>query len=111
MYGSAVGRSDILVVHATFPIEPEHRDEAMDAIRELAEASRAEEGVLDYRVAADVEDESLVRFFERYEDEAAFGAHAESAHFERFETALPEYLAGKPAVTRFDVGRGLDVDL
>ena len=62
-------------------------------------------------VSIDVEDETLVRFTERYESEAAFGAHAESDHFERFEAAPPEYLAGEPTVTRFDVDSAADVEL
>ena len=49
--------------------------------------------------------------FERYEDEAAFGAHAETDHFEAFEAALPDLLTGKPEVTRFAVESASPVDL
>jgi quinol monooxygenase YgiN len=80
-------------------------------IRELAENSREEEGVIEYRVATDVDDENLFRFFEQYEDEAAFGAHAEADHFERFEAELLELLAGEPEVTRFEIESATDVEL
>lgn len=101
----------MLIVHATFPIDPDRRDEALDRIETLAERSRGEDGVVDYRVAADVEDPNVFRFFERYEDEAAFGAHAETDHFQEFEAALPDLLAGEPEVTRFDVESATTVDL
>ncbi|WP_394328399.1 putative quinol monooxygenase [Natrinema salaciae] len=74
-------------------------------------SSRKEDGIVEYRVATDVDDENLFRFFEQYEDEAAFGAHAESDHFERFAAELPELLAGEPEVTRFEVESATDVEL
>jgi len=101
----------MLIVHATFPIAPDRRDEALDQIETLAEQSRGEDGVVDYRVATDVEDPNMFRFFERYEDEAAFGAHAETDHFQEFEAALPDLLAGDPEVMRFDVESATTVDL
>jgi hypothetical protein len=39
------------------------------------------------------------------------GGHAESDRFERFETELPELLAGEPEVTRFAVESATDVEL
>jgi len=101
----------MLVVHATFPIDPDRREDARELIHELATSSRAEDGVLEYRVATDIDDENRFRFFEQYEDEAAFGAHAETEHFERFATALPDLLAGEPSVTRFDIDSTTVVEL
>ena len=101
----------MLVIHATFPIDPDRRDDALELVEELAEDSRAEDGVVDYRVTTDVEDPNVFRFFERYEDEAAFGAHAETDHFETFEAALPDLLSGEPEVTRFDVESTSSVEL
>jgi quinol monooxygenase YgiN len=101
----------MLVVHATFPINPDQREEALDHARTLAKKSRTEDGIIDYRVAADVEDETLFRFVEQYDDEAAFEAHAESEHFAAFAEVLPELLTGEPAVTRFDVAAATDVEL
>ena len=101
----------MLVVHATFPIDPDARDEALDHIKTLAEASRAEAGVIDYRVGADIDDPNVLRFLERYEDEAAFVAHTETDHFQSFEAALPDLLAGDPDVMRFDVESASEVEL
>lgn len=101
----------MIVIQATFPIAPERHDEATALLQELAEQSRTEPGVIQYRVAADIEDSNTFRFFERYEDEAAFGKHAETDHFERFESALPDLLAGEPTVTRFDAESATDLEL
>ncbi|ELZ21135.1 Antibiotic biosynthesis monooxygenase [Halosimplex carlsbadense 2-9-1] len=101
----------MVIIYATFPIDPQHREEATELMRELAEQSRSEDGVIEYRVGADIEDPNTFRFFERYEDEAAFGAHAETEHFEEFESALPDVLAGEPTVTRFDIDSVADLEL
>ncbi|WP_435102335.1 putative quinol monooxygenase [Halarchaeum sp. P4] len=101
----------MLVVHASFPIKPDRFDDALDLAEELVEQSQAESGMLDYRAATDVQDPNTIRFFERYEDEAAFESHTQTTHFQEFEEALPDLLAGEPEVTRFDVGRALDVEL
>lgn len=101
----------MIVVHATFPIDSKRRDEALELVRDLAEHSRGEEGVIDYQVATDVGDPNVFRFIEQYEDEAAFEAHSETDHFETFEAALPDLLAGEPEVTQFDVDTATDVEL
>ncbi|TKX55629.1 antibiotic biosynthesis monooxygenase [Halorubrum sp. SP3] len=101
----------MIVLHAVFPLDPEKRDEALDLIADLAEKSRAEPGMIDYRPATDVDDPNVVRFFEQYEDEAAFEAHSQTEHFQEFEAALPDLLAGEPEVTRFEVDSAAEMDL
>lgn len=101
----------MIVIHAEFPIEPDKRDEALDLIREVVKHSRDEDGVIEYEVATDIDNQNLFRFTEQYEDEAAFGVHAESDHFGELEAALPDLLAGEPDVTRFDVESKSDVEL
>lgn len=101
----------MLVVHTTFPIDPNHRDEALEHIQKLVEHSRAEEGILDYRVATDIDDPNRFRFFEQYEDETAFSTHAETDHFQEFEASLPDLLAGEPEITQFDVKEATFVEL
>lgn len=101
----------MLVIYATLPVDPDRREDAMELVQNLAVESRAEEGVVDYRVGTDVEDPSVFRFVEQYEDEAAFAAHAESDHFQAFQEAVPEMLGGMPEITRFDVESVSDVDL
>ncbi|MFB6197895.1 MAG: putative quinol monooxygenase, partial [Halobacteriaceae archaeon] len=53
----------------------------------------------------------VVRFFEQYEDEAAFEAHTQTDHFQEFEAALPNLLDGEPEVLKFDVESATELDL
>jgi len=102
----------MIVIHASMPLDPEKRDEALEQIGDLAETVREEEdGVIDYRATTDVNDPNVVRFFEQYEDEEAFAAHSETDHFQAFAASLPEWLAGEPEVLRFDVDEMSELDL
>ncbi|RAW45385.1 antibiotic biosynthesis monooxygenase [Halorubrum sp. 48-1-W] len=101
----------MIVLHAVFPIEADRLDEALDHAKTLVEESNREEGTIAYRAATDVEDGTTLRFFEQYEDAAAFEAHTETDHFRAFETALPDLLAGEPEVLRFDVESAEELDL
>jgi quinol monooxygenase YgiN len=101
----------MIVVHATVPIDADEREEALDAARSLAEESRDEDGVVSYEVAVDADEKNLLRFFERYEDEAAFEAHASSEQFADFVSRLPEFLDGEPKLTRFEVSSATELEL
>ncbi|WP_121821084.1 putative quinol monooxygenase [Halostella salina] len=101
----------MIVLHASFPIDPDKREEALDLIEDLVEQSQAEDGMIDYRATTDVNDPNVVRFFEQYEDEAAFEAHTQTDHFQEFEAALPDLLAGEPEILRFDVESATELDL
>lgn len=101
----------MIVVHAHFPIADDQVDDAIAMIQDLAEQSRAEEGTIDYRAATDVEDRTIIRFMEQYEDEDAFVAHTQTDHFAEFEEALGDFLAGEPEVYRFDVDSKTELEL
>jgi quinol monooxygenase YgiN len=101
----------MIVLHASFPIDPDKREDALDLIENLVEQSQAEDGMIDYRATTDVNDPNVVRFFERYEDEDAFEAHTQTDHFQEFEAALPDLLAGEPEILRFDVESASELDL
>jgi len=101
----------MIVLHASFPIDPDKREEALDLIEDLVEQSQAEEGMIDYRATTDVNDPNVVRFFEQYEDEAAFEAHSQTDHFQEFEAALPDLLAGEPEIIQFEVDSATELDL
>lgn len=93
----------MIVMHATMPIASDSREQALELARDLAAASRAEEGVIDYRVATDAEDPDTIRVFEQYEDDDAVDAHMSSDHFESFQADIAAHLAGEPTLHRFDV--------
>lgn len=90
-------------MHATLPLDPDSCEEALDLVSELASESRAEDGVIYYRATTDVEDPDTARILEQYEDEDAVDAHLSSDHFESFQGAIGDHLAGEPTLRRFDV--------
>lgn len=92
------------VIRATVPLQPDEREAGIEAARELARDCREhEEGVVDYRVAVDVEDENLLRFFEQYEDKAAVAAHGEADHYLAFQEQMSAFVGGDIEATRFEV--------
>jgi quinol monooxygenase YgiN len=92
------------IVYAVLPLSPDHRDQALEATRTIAEKSRAESGVIDYRVGTDVEDPNTLRFVEQYEDADAVSAHLETDHYQQYEDAvIPDMLAGEPEIIQFEV--------
>ena len=101
----------MIVLHASFPFDPAHRDEALELVANLVEQSNREDGIIEYRAAVDVQDENTIRFFEQYEDAAGVEAHNETAHFQAFEEKLPELLAGEPEVVQFEVSDATELEL
>lgn len=101
----------MIVIHAAFPIDPDRRDEALDLVDDLVEASNREDGMIEYRATTDVRDPNVIRFIERYEDAAAFESHTQTDHFQAFEERLPDLLAGEPEVVRFEVDDATELDL
>jgi quinol monooxygenase YgiN len=61
------------------------------AIRQLIEPSRAEPGCRFYQANRALDDPRVFLLYEIYDDEDAYKAHGESAHFKQFgrELALP----------------------
>lgn len=92
------------IIRATVPLDPDERETGIEAARELARNCRENEtGTIDYRVAVDVDDENLLRFFELYEDKAAVAAHGEADHYLDFQERMDEFVAGDIEATRFEV--------
>lgn len=93
----------MILLYAIVPVDPDSRQAAVDAAVDLARASRDEAGVVDYRVTADLEDETVLRIVEQYEDQSALDAHMESDHFQAFQAQVPEFAGGEVELHRFDV--------
>ena len=67
----------------------------------LVEATRAEEGNLFYSLYQSTENPSIFIIYEEYKDDAAFDAHANSAHFAAFKEATNDIMAGELVVDTF----------
>ncbi|MFB1066218.1 putative quinol monooxygenase, partial [Natrinema sp. H-ect4] len=89
--------------HSEVPVKPASRETAMELLETMAVRSRAEAGVIDYRVTVDLEDPNTFRIIEQYEDEAAFESHESSTHLDRFQSEITPCLAEEAELTRFTV--------
>jgi quinol monooxygenase YgiN len=74
----------MLVNAVIYTIPDDKADEAEDFLRELAAASRAEDGCLGYEVARGNEpDRGTFVLFEKWRDQAALDVHMQEEHFQR----------------------------
>jgi quinol monooxygenase YgiN len=76
------------VVSATWTAEPGKEDVVRNAIELLTPPSRQEAGNQYYQAYQDPAEPLVFRLFEIYDDEAAYTAHAESAHFAEYGFGL-----------------------
>ena len=72
----------ILTVHLA--IQPGQVDAFIPRALENATESRAEPGCRQFDVLVDSQDPTRVMLYEIYDDEDAFEAHQQSAHFKRY---------------------------
>ncbi len=89
---AAAARESITQI-ATFGLNAEREDEALDAIRRMCDRVEAEEpGVLAYAAYRSEDDLSRVVFFEIYADAAAVEAHGTTPHMGEFGSAFGSLL-------------------
>jgi quinol monooxygenase YgiN len=69
-------------IHFTF--SPKDAGVAESLLRELRDASRKEEGVIQYEVGRSREKPNVFALWEVYRDQEAFDVHLASEHFQRF---------------------------
>ena len=73
-----------MLIHSVhFIFAPEDGDKVETMLRELREASRKEEGVVDFEVARSREKPGVFVLWEAYKDDAAWDAHASTDYFKR----------------------------
>ena len=93
----------MIVIHSEVPVEPESRAEAVELLEWIAARSRAEPGVIEYRVTNDLEDPNTLRIIERYESEDAADAHESSDHVAEFQREMEPHLADDAELTIHEV--------
>ena len=88
-------------VFAAFQMQPEHRDDFIDALLDDARGSvETERGCVRFDVLRDEEDPNKVHIYEVYRDRAAVEAHGQPPHRLRWVETTREWRAG-PAVIRW----------
>jgi quinol monooxygenase YgiN len=94
----------MLLIVGTFRLPPENVAAARAIMARMIEASRAEEGCLDYTYAEDALEPGLFRVIELWTDQPALDRHFESPHMEEWRGAWPELGITERDLRTFDVG-------
>lgn len=93
----------MIIVSGEIPIKPEARTEAMAAAREMAAATRKEDGCISYMFYTSVADENVVRVFEEWDSGDALDARFATPHMATLLQKLPEIAAGPANVKRYEI--------
>ena len=93
----------MIIVHGTFPINADVRDDALELMRQMAAASRAEEGCISYEFYVGLSDPNMLLLFQEWESIDALHGHFETEHMEAFMQELPDVLDGEVATRRYEV--------
>ena len=93
----------MIIVHGTFPIKAEVRDDALDLMRQMAAASREENGCITYEFYVGLSDPNTLLLFQEWVSVDALQGHFETEHMEAFLQELPNVLDGEVATRRYEV--------
>ena len=84
---------------ADIEVDPAQREAFVAAVTEEMDASiRLEPGVLALYAVAEKGSPSRLRFFEIYADEAAYDAHLESPHFQKYRATTEPMILSRALV-------------
>ncbi len=98
----------MIIVHGTFPVKPDQRDDALELMRRMSVASRAEFGCISYEFYVGLSDNNTLLLFQEWESVEALQGHFETNHMEEFLQHLPDILDGEVSTRRYEVRSGND---
>jgi quinol monooxygenase YgiN len=88
----------VIFITAKFRVRPEDAERWPDIAREFTEATRAEPGCLWFDWSRSLDDPTEYVLVEAFRDDAAGGAHVQSAHFKTAQLQLPPHLTQTPRI-------------
>jgi quinol monooxygenase YgiN len=100
--------SKTLLILGTVRMPPENLAAARPIMQRMVEASRGEDGCLEYVYAEDVLDPGLIHVKEMWVDQAALDRHFEAAHLTEWRAAWPGLRIGDRRLRIYDVGQARD---
>jgi quinol monooxygenase YgiN len=89
--------------------DAQRREELVRVGQAVAQASRAEDGCIDYRIYQDMENPDEFVFVEEWESDEALRRHFATSHVAEFMQAILATLAGPPDVKFHTVASSLDL--
>lgn len=93
-----------LIIAGTIRVPAENLDALRPHMRAMVEASRAEDGCLQYAYGEDVLEPGLIRVFEIWRDQTALDAHFQSAHIAAWRSVWADLGVGDRRLTLYEAG-------
>ncbi|WP_413989639.1 putative quinol monooxygenase [Labrys okinawensis] len=99
----------MLLIVGTIRLPPENLEVARPVMRRMVEASRREDGCVEYSYAQDVLDAGLIHVKEIWRDRATLDRHFASAHIDEWRAAWPRLGIGDRRLLGYEVEAGREV--
>jgi quinol monooxygenase YgiN len=93
----------MVIVIARVRPRPDRRDELLALLREVQEASRGDDGCLNYGYYAEIADPDALIAVEEWRDQDALANHLRQPHVARLVQALPDLIAAPPEIAAHEV--------
>lgn len=94
----------MLLILGTIRVPEDRLDAARPVMRRMVEASRAEQGCVEYSYAQDVLDPGLIHVKELWTDREALDRHFATAHIAQWRAAWPALGIGDRNLRVYEVG-------
>jgi quinol monooxygenase YgiN len=93
----------VIIVIARVRLRADRRDDALALLREVQDASRADDGCLSYGYHTEIADPDSLVAVEEWQDSAALEAHLRQPHVGRLIGALADFVAEPPRIVAHEV--------
>jgi len=95
----------MIVIAGHVTIDPQQREKAEAAAREMMLETRKENGCISYTFSADLDQAGRFRIFEEWENDEDLRAHFASPHMARFQQAVGGLGVREMKVQRYEVSK------
>jgi quinol monooxygenase YgiN len=96
----------MIVVVGQFRFPPERMAQARPVMRRVMEATRAEDGCIEYNYGEDVLDPGLIRVSEIWQSREQLAAHMQTAHMAEWQRDRAELGLTGRSIMVFEAGEG-----
>lgn len=96
----------MIVVVGQFRFPPERMAQARPVMRRVTEATRAEDGCIEYNYGEDVLDPGLIRVSEIWQSREQLAAHMQTAHMAEWQRDRAELGLTGRSIMVFEAGEG-----
>jgi quinol monooxygenase YgiN len=93
----------MIFIAAKFKVRPEDADRWIEIVDEFTRATRGEPGCLWFDWSRGIDDPTEYVLVEAFRDDAAGGAHVQSAHFRKARQTLPPHLVETPRIVNMTI--------